>query len=33
MNVERSYIIVMLISGALAGLVGCSQVLGTPARG
>jgi ABC-type uncharacterized transport system permease subunit len=29
MKIERSYITVMLISGALAGLVGCSQVLGT----
>jgi ABC-type uncharacterized transport system permease subunit len=29
MKVERSYITVMLISGALAGLVGVSQVLGT----
>ena len=29
MKVERSYITVMVISGALAGLVGCSQVLGT----
>jgi ABC-type uncharacterized transport system permease subunit len=29
MKVERNYLIVMLISGALAGLVGCSQVLGT----
>jgi ABC-type uncharacterized transport system permease subunit len=29
MNVERSYITVMVISGALAGLVGCSQILGT----
>jgi general nucleoside transport system permease protein len=29
MNVERGYIIVMVIAGALAGLVGCSQVLGT----
>jgi ABC-type uncharacterized transport system permease subunit len=29
MNVERSFIIVMLISGGLAGLVGCSQALGT----
>ena len=29
MKIERSYIVVMLISGALAGLVGCSQVLGT----
>ena len=28
-KIDRSYIIVMLISGALAGLVGCSQVLGT----
>lgn len=29
MNVERTYIWVMLISGVLGGLVGCSQVLGT----
>jgi simple sugar transport system permease protein len=29
MRVERSFITVMLISGALAGLVGCSQILGT----
>jgi simple sugar transport system permease protein len=29
MKIERSYVVVMLISGALAGLVGCSQVLGT----
>jgi simple sugar transport system permease protein len=29
MNVERSYTTVMVISGALAGLVGCSQILGT----
>jgi ABC-type uncharacterized transport system permease subunit len=29
MKIERSYITVMVISGALAGLVGCSQVLGT----
>jgi simple sugar transport system permease protein len=29
MKVERSFIIVMLISGALAGAVGCSQALGT----
>jgi simple sugar transport system permease protein len=29
MKVERGYIIVMVIAGALAGLVGCSQVLGT----
>ena len=29
MGVERSYTTVMLISGALAGLVGCSQILGT----
>jgi simple sugar transport system permease protein len=28
-KIDRNYIIVMLISGALAGLVGCSQVLGT----
>jgi simple sugar transport system permease protein len=29
MGVERSYLTVMLISGALAGLAGCSQILGT----
>jgi general nucleoside transport system permease protein len=29
MNVENSYIIVMLISGALCGLAGVSQILGT----
>jgi general nucleoside transport system permease protein len=29
MKIERSYITVMVISGALAGLIGCSQVLGT----
>jgi simple sugar transport system permease protein len=29
MKIERSYVTVMLISGALAGLVGVSQVLGT----
>jgi general nucleoside transport system permease protein len=29
MKIERNYIMVMLICGALAGLVGCSQVLGT----
>lgn len=29
MKIERSYFTVMLISGALAGLVGCSQILGT----
>jgi general nucleoside transport system permease protein len=29
MNVERGYMTVMVIAGALAGLVGCSQVLGT----
>ena len=29
MSVERSYTTVMLISGALAGLAGCSQILGT----
>jgi simple sugar transport system permease protein len=29
MHIERGYLAVMLISGALAGLVGCSQVLGT----
>jgi ABC-type uncharacterized transport system permease subunit len=29
MNVERSFIVVMLMAGALAGLAGCSQILGT----
>jgi general nucleoside transport system permease protein len=29
MGVERSYTVVMLLSGALAGLAGCSQILGT----
>ncbi len=29
MKIERSYLTVMVISGALAGLVGCSQILGT----
>jgi general nucleoside transport system permease protein len=29
MHIERGYIVVMVISGALAGLVGCSQALGT----
>jgi simple sugar transport system permease protein len=29
MSVERTYIVVMVIAGALGGLVGCSQVLGT----
>jgi general nucleoside transport system permease protein len=29
MNVENSYITVMLIAGALAGLAGVSQILGT----
>ena len=29
MSVERSYITVMLIAGALAGLAGVSQILGT----
>jgi simple sugar transport system permease protein len=29
MDVERSYTTVMLICGALAGLAGCSQILGT----
>jgi simple sugar transport system permease protein len=33
MNVERGYLVVMLISGALAGLVGCSQALGARAGG
>ena len=33
MSVERSYVTVMLISGALAGLVGCSQILGTNPSG
>jgi general nucleoside transport system permease protein len=33
MNVERGYLTVMLISGALAGLVGCSQALGARAGG
>jgi simple sugar transport system permease protein len=33
MNVERGYLMVMLISGALAGLVGCSQALGARAGG
>jgi general nucleoside transport system permease protein len=28
-RVERTYVIAMVISGALAGLVGCSQALGT----
>ena len=29
MNVERSFVVVMLIAGGLAGLAGCSQILGT----
>ncbi len=29
MSPERGFIVVMLISGGLAGLVGCSQILGT----
>ena len=29
MRVERNFVIVMVISGVLAGLVGCSQILGT----
>jgi general nucleoside transport system permease protein len=29
MKVERSYFTIMVISGALSGLVGCSQILGT----
>ncbi len=29
MRPDRSFIVVMLISGALSGLVGCSQILGT----
>jgi simple sugar transport system permease protein len=29
MRVERSFVTVMIISGLLAGLVGCSQILGT----
>jgi simple sugar transport system permease protein len=29
MGIERSYLIVMLLAGALAGLAGCSQILGT----
>ncbi|MQA81510.1 MAG: ABC transporter permease [Streptosporangiales bacterium] len=29
MRVERSYIYVMLLAGALSGLAGCSQILGT----
>lgn len=29
MKVERGFVTVMVISGALAGLIGCSQVLGT----
>jgi ABC-type uncharacterized transport system permease subunit len=29
MPVERSYVTVMVVSGLLAGLVGCSQILGT----
>jgi simple sugar transport system permease protein len=33
MSVERGYITVMIIAGALAGLVGCSQILGTRTSG
>jgi general nucleoside transport system permease protein len=29
MSVERSYLVVMLLAGGLAGLAGCSQILGT----
>jgi simple sugar transport system permease protein len=29
MKIDRNYVVVMLICGALSGLVGCSQVLGT----
>lgn len=29
MSIERSYVTVMVIAGALAGLAGCSQILGT----
>lgn len=29
MRVERSYLVVMLLAGALSGLAGCSQILGT----
>ncbi|MDQ1616800.1 MAG: ral nucleoside transport system permease protein, partial [Actinomycetota bacterium] len=29
MSVERNYILVMVLAGALAGLAGCSQILGT----
>jgi general nucleoside transport system permease protein len=29
MRINRSYVTVMIISGGLAGLVGCSQILGT----
>ena len=29
MSVERAYLLVMLIAGGLAGLAGCSQILGT----
>ena len=29
MNVERSFVVVMLLAGGLAGLAGCSQILGT----
>jgi general nucleoside transport system permease protein len=29
MKVDRTYVTVMIVSGALAGLVGCSQILGT----
>jgi ABC-type uncharacterized transport system permease subunit len=31
MNVERNYVMVMVIAGGLAGLAGCSQILGTNA--
>ncbi|HEX6444268.1 MAG TPA: ABC transporter permease [Streptosporangiales bacterium] len=29
MSVERSYVLAMLLAGALSGLAGCSQILGT----